>query len=70
MPVVLKPEDYELWLDPEVQDVQRLQPLLRPYPSAEMMAYPVSLFVNRPQNDDPRCIEPLPAGIASPLPGL
>ncbi|MGD8463717.1 MAG: SOS response-associated peptidase [Anaerolineae bacterium] len=60
MPVIVKPDDYELWLDPEMQQPERLQPLLGPYPSAEMDAYPVSRRVNRPQNDDPQCIEPLP----------
>jgi putative SOS response-associated peptidase YedK len=60
MPVILKPRDYELWLDPEVQEVERLQSLLRPYPPEEMEAYAVSRYVNSPDNDDPRCIEPLP----------
>lgn len=59
MPVILAPEDYNLWLDPGVQDVERLQPLLRPYPSDEMIAYPVSTRVNDPANDAPECMEPL-----------
>jgi putative SOS response-associated peptidase YedK len=60
MPVILPPQDYELWLDPQVGQVERLQPLLRPYPAGEMVAYPVSRRVNSPENDDPLCIEPLP----------
>jgi putative SOS response-associated peptidase YedK len=68
MPVILHPQDYELWLDPEMQEVERLQPLLHSYPSNEMNVYPISRFVNRPQNDDPRCIEPLPED--QPLPGF
>jgi putative SOS response-associated peptidase YedK len=59
MPVILHPRDYELWLDPGVQQAERLQPLLQAYPAGEMEAYPVSRLVNRPENDDPRCIEPL-----------
>ena len=59
MPVVLAPEDYGLWLDPDVQEADPLLPLLIPYPDNLMEAYPVSRFVNRPTNDDPRCIEPL-----------
>ncbi len=70
MPVILHPRDYELWLDVTVEDRDRLQPLLKPYPSAELDAYPVSRFVNKPQNDDPRCIEPLAASQAATLPGL
>lgn len=59
MPVILSPKDYDLWLDPGVQKVELLQPLLRPYPSEGMLAYPISTWVNKPKNDSPRCIEPL-----------
>jgi putative SOS response-associated peptidase YedK len=70
MPVILRPEDYEQWLDPGVREVDKLEPLLHPYTSAEMEAFPVSRFVNSPQNDDPRCIEPLPQAEAQRLPGI
>jgi len=60
MPVILDPKDYEEWLDPDIQDVTRLKPLLRPYPPDEMTWYPVNLRVNNPRNDDSLCIEPLP----------
>lgn len=59
MPVILDLQDYELWLDPSVQNGERLQPLLRPYPAELMAAYPVSTLVNSPHNDDPRCLTPL-----------
>jgi putative SOS response-associated peptidase YedK len=59
MPVILAPEDHELWLDPDVREADPLLPLLAPYPDDVMEAYPVSRFVNRPTNDDPRCVEPL-----------
>jgi putative SOS response-associated peptidase YedK len=58
MPVILAPEAYPSWLDPEVEDPRRLAPLLVPYPSEEMEAYPVSSLVNDPAHDWPRCIEP------------
>jgi putative SOS response-associated peptidase YedK len=58
MPVILRPEDHDLWLDASIQQPERLQPLLRPYPPEEMDAYPVTTFVNSPANDHPRCIEP------------
>jgi putative SOS response-associated peptidase YedK len=70
MPVILHPRDYVLWLDPEVQEADVLKPLLRPYPFEEMDAYPVSRFVNKPENDDPRCVEPLPGSKADRLPGI
>jgi putative SOS response-associated peptidase YedK len=57
MPVILDPKDYDLWLDPSVSKSETLQPLLRPYDSEKMEAYPVSKTVNRPTNDRPECIE-------------
>lgn len=57
MPVILNPKDYDLWLDPEVKKSELLQPLLRSYPTEEMMAYPVSKAVNKPSNDRAECIE-------------
>ena len=59
MPVILAPEDHGLWLDPDIREADPLLPLLAPYPDDVMEAYPVSRFVNRPTNDDPRCVEPL-----------
>jgi putative SOS response-associated peptidase YedK len=57
MPVILHPADYDLWLDPDVQDAKRLEPLLVPYTSEAMAAWPVSTLVNNPKADDPKCIE-------------
>lgn len=54
--VILDPADYDDWLDPEVPGARSL---LQPCSSDRLEAYPVSRRVNRPQNDDPRCIEPL-----------
>jgi putative SOS response-associated peptidase YedK len=59
MPVLLTPEEYDLWLDPGSRDQERLEPLLHPYPAEEMTAYPVSTRVNNPANDGPDCIESL-----------
>jgi putative SOS response-associated peptidase YedK len=56
MPVILDAADFDLWLDPQVQEVEMLQPLLRPYPSEAMVAYPVSTLVNNARNDDPQCL--------------
>jgi putative SOS response-associated peptidase YedK len=57
MPVILRAEDYGQWLDPAIQTPEPLAPLLRPFPSDEMTAYPVSTYVNSPTRDDPQCIE-------------
>jgi putative SOS response-associated peptidase YedK len=59
MPVILDPPDFDLWLDPDVQDVRMIQPLLRPYPAEAMVAFPVSSVVNNARNDDPQCVLPL-----------
>jgi putative SOS response-associated peptidase YedK len=59
MPVILAPGDHAAWLDPDQHEPGPLRPLLRPFDPAAMEAYPVSLRVNNPGNDDPRCIEPL-----------
>ncbi|MCA9916322.1 MAG: SOS response-associated peptidase, partial [Anaerolineales bacterium] len=58
MPVIIEPEDFDLWLNPEPDPEQGLH-LLRPYPAEKMAAYPVSTVVNNPRNDVPDCIQPI-----------
>lgn len=58
MPVILYQKDFDLWLDPDVKDPTTLESLLRPYPSEDMMVYPVNRLVNNPRNEDPKCVEP------------
>jgi len=57
MPVILKPENYDLWLDPEVQQPEQLQPLLSPYASEGMVAFPVSPQVNNPAINVPELVK-------------
>jgi putative SOS response-associated peptidase YedK len=59
MPVILKREDWDEWLQPEEQLVEVLMPLMKPYDSAAMDAYEVSTMVNRPNNDVPEVIRPV-----------
>ena len=59
MPAILRPEYFDRWLDPGIQDAESLQPLLRPYLADKMTAHPVSIYVNDPSHDTARCIEPL-----------
>lgn len=59
MPVILSPASYDHWLDPGFTDVAVLNAFLRPSPSDDLMAYPVSTLVNSPQNDIRQCLEPL-----------
>ena len=59
MPVILAPSSYDQWLDPAFQRIEPLNALLRPYPSEELTAYPVSTLVNNPRHDVPQCLEPV-----------
>jgi putative SOS response-associated peptidase YedK len=59
MPVILKPEDYDAWLDPKEMDAERLQKLLKPYPSYEMNSHAVSKQVNNAGYDSAELINSL-----------
>ncbi|MGB6296866.1 MAG: SOS response-associated peptidase [Rivularia sp. (in: cyanobacteria)] len=58
MPVILPQSDYETWLDPQQNNTELLQKLLRPYEAEEMSAYRVSTKVNSPYHTSPECITP------------
>ena len=53
MPAILKPESYDRWLslEPDPDD------LLITYPSEPMTMWPISIRVNKPENDDPSILE-------------
>ena len=59
MPVALKPEAWPAWLGEEPADVTQLKALLAPYPSGEMICWPVSARVGNVKNNDPGLIEPI-----------
>jgi putative SOS response-associated peptidase YedK len=61
MPVVLKPEVWPAWLGEEPATVPQLKSLLVPYPSAEMICWPVSQRVGNVKNNDPSLIAPVAA---------
>jgi putative SOS response-associated peptidase YedK len=56
MPVILAPEAYARWLDPNID----ARDVLKPCPSAWLEAFAVDPRVNSPNNDDPECIQPAP----------
>ncbi|MGH8614765.1 MAG: SOS response-associated peptidase [Gammaproteobacteria bacterium] len=60
MPVILSPEDYSSWLDPNLNDRALLRATLQHALVQELAAYPVSHRVNDPRNDDPACVTALP----------
>jgi len=59
MPVILHPQEYDVWLDREMTDPEKLNPLYKPYPAERMEMYPVSDLVNSPRNDTPDLIKPV-----------
>jgi putative SOS response-associated peptidase YedK len=62
MPVVLGRQVWPEWLGEEPVDLSRLKALLAPYPSEEMICWPVSARVGNVKNNDPSLIEPITGG--------
>jgi len=59
MPVILKPEVYDDWLDEKMKDERKMEELLIPYPAGEMTSHAVSKSVNIPDSDSDELIRPL-----------
>ena len=57
MPVILHPEDYELWLDSDVRKLDLVKEVLRPYPAGEILGHPVGASVNSPRSQGAGLIE-------------
>ena len=64
MPVILRPEVYEAWLNPEVSS-QELKKLLEPFPSDEMKSHPVSSQVNYADTDTEDLIKRVDAEVGT-----
>jgi len=58
MPAIIAPAHYDRWLDPRIGDKEEIMKCLNSAPSGQLMAYPVSPWVNVPKHDDERCMEP------------
>jgi putative SOS response-associated peptidase YedK len=56
MPVILPEERFAQWIDPKSKEAAELESLLKPYPPAEMISFPISTLVNSPRNESPDCI--------------
>lgn len=57
MPAIIDPANFDLWLDPIINNPDQLTTLLQPYDSSKITVYPVSSFVNNSKNEGPKCIE-------------
>jgi len=56
MPVILREEDYDRWLDTELQDIKAVSKLLVPFDDQKIHYYPVSRDVNSPGNNYPELL--------------
>jgi putative SOS response-associated peptidase YedK len=59
MPVILAPEDWDSWLDPENTDTEELAKLLVPAPEEMLTLWPVDPAVGNVRNNRPELQEPL-----------
>lgn len=57
MPVIIPPERFDEWIAPGALSAGGAEAMLLPHPAGGLEAVPVSTLVNKPGNDDPRCIE-------------
>ena len=59
MPVILRPEDEEQWLDASRTTFAKAKALLKPLPAELMDTHDVSSVVNSAKYDGPECIRPV-----------
>ncbi len=59
MPVILRGQEAEAWIDPGVEEPAALIELLRPYAADAMMRDLVGAHVNSVKNNSPACIVPV-----------
>jgi putative SOS response-associated peptidase YedK len=58
-PVIVPPDKYDLWLDPDVNDFEAIRDILRPYDPALMRRYAVSRRLNNSKIDAPESASPI-----------
>jgi putative SOS response-associated peptidase YedK len=62
MSAVLKPEMWPAWLGEEPAPVRDLKAMLAPYPSDDMICWPISPRVGNVKNNDPTLVQPITPG--------
>jgi putative SOS response-associated peptidase YedK len=60
MPLLVERQRYAEWLDPGIDEPDRLRELLVPAAPGRLTAYPVATTVNNVRNNGPELVEPLP----------
>ena len=73
MPVVLTPDRWDAWLDPHLDDPDRVRSMLTPPAPGRFAAHPVSRRVGNVANVDAGLLDPAPAdelvGVVDPMTG-
>jgi len=59
MPLILKPEAYDAWLEPDNKEITKIEMLLKTAYVKELKRYPVSKLVNQVGNNKKECMEPI-----------
>ena len=59
MPVIVTPDKYDVWLDPDVNDFDTIRDILKPYDANLMRRYPVSRKLNNSKSDDAESASPV-----------
>lgn len=57
MPMIIHPDDAELWMDRDIEEAEPLEPLLQPIAGEDMDLFPVSTRVGNVRNNGPELIE-------------
>ncbi len=65
MPVIVPPDKYSLWLDPDTTDFEAIRDILKPYDPELMRRYPVSTRLNNSKIDGAESAAPVTLDIAS-----
>jgi putative SOS response-associated peptidase YedK len=58
MPAIVAPANYDCWLDAGLTDRQEILQCLDATPYSRLQAHPVGTFVNSPQHEGARCLQP------------
>ena len=62
MPMIIEPDLWADWLDPDNTEISQLHAAMRPAMAGSVTSYPVSTDVNFVRNNGPELIRPLPTG--------
>ena len=64
MLVIVAPDKYDLWLDPDVTDFEAIRGILKSYHAKLMRRYPVSRKLNNSKDDDAESAAPITLDVA------